>query len=160
MATYNYMMCKEASISWLTRIGAWGAKAKALPGAQTAGKVIKGTGRAAGMVAPWIGLDKFNKWMESNAEEEARKNAEAAYAKFLPINREKLRRENIKNILMYTGASAAGASAGYYLSEKNKRRNALLGAVIAPTALHVARSAYNSMNISPEAYTRQQVGLS
>lgn len=127
-------------------------------GAKVAGgKLWGGANKVLGHPIGWIGIPTG---VDIYRNYSAKKDAEESYNKLLPLNAKMLKQKRLQDALLYGGSSAAGASLAYYLSEKNKGRNAIIGAVAAPIALHVGRGIYNQLNISPEAYTRRQVGLS
>lgn len=135
-----------------------GGKALSWAGAkEVAGKTLVPAARTAGHILPWIIIPS---WMSKQEEADRVAKANAQYKQLLPLNAKMLKQKRLQDALLYGGSSAAGASLAYYLSEKNKGRNAIIGAVAAPIALHFGRGIYNQLNVSPEAYTRRQVGLS
>lgn len=135
-----------------------GGKALSWAGAgEVAGRTLVPAAKTAGHILPWIVIPN---WLNKQEEAAQIENANARYKQLLPLNAKMLKQQRLQDALLYGGSSAAGASLAYYLSEKNKGRNAIIGAVAAPIALHFGRGIYNQLNVSPEAYTRRQVGLS
>ena len=137
----------------MMQLGRTGLKADAARFGRGAWRAGKGVGSMMMYPAMFTTLDKIS-------HNSALKEQQALYEQMLPLNRQRLARRRMQQLALYGGSSIAGGVLGYTLSEKNKRRNALLGALISPIAAASLHGIYDRMNVSPEQYTKQEVGLS